>query len=219
VIRKVRQLLALKPNEISHSTSSSVVFGVRRSFEELEKCRPGTIFSLLGQGTTTTNSEGSHTWLFPSKVSTPIFGSVLGLDGFRTCKMMYQKQEIRVPIDREGSVAQAAVRGFSRLVTPSYSFTLIRTGDFHFDVAPSPDETCEQVFVKSKNGKLISLHVPLKKALLRFIKVLIGEREALSFAQQRFIVADKHIGDEADDDLPLTQCNIKAASTMHLIVK
>jgi len=215
-VTKAKSILGIQmPASVSSNSSVPHSGGVRRAFEELEKCRPGVIFSQLGFG------MQSGRWLFPeTRQASPVFGVLLGLDGFMTCKMMYQKQVLHVPIEREGSVAQAALRGFSRLVTSNYAFTLIRTGDFVFEVAPSPDEASEQIFIKTprNGGRTLCVSVPAKKALVRFLKVLVREHEGLSLSQQRFRIGDNQFGAEVDDDLPLIQCGVKASSTLQLIV-
>jgi hypothetical protein len=227
LLTRVRQYLDL--NSLKIFTNPA---GMRRAFAELEKSRPGTIFGLLGHFQSDSSSSTFRgAWLFPSKVSSPIFGAVLGVDGFRTFKMTYRKQTMFVPIapERDGSVTDAAIQGFSRLVSPSFGFSLIRTGDCQFEVAASPDEECDQIFVKTVNGRIISLSVPVDKARIGFVKVLVCAYEGYLPHQQRFIISDnkQHVGgadtaanaEEDNDNVLLTDCQIKPFSTMHLVLR
>jgi hypothetical protein len=214
VLQKARKLLNLTSLSSSQLKASHNTKALQRSFSELERYRPGVIFGKLGQ-------SNSPQWLFPAtKTYPPIFGSVLGLDGFRTCKMSYRKQQMWVPINCEGTISIAAAQGFSRLVSPNFSYALIRTGQLQFEVAPSPEETHEQYIIKTPTGKTHSLTVPgTEKTLLRFIKVLVNHLENIPISQQRFLAADKHyLGEEQDDDRTLFQLSLKPYAKLSLVI-
>ena len=208
IINKVCQIFEVNAISIQETPHP---LALRRAFMELEKTRPGVIFDLLGNELTDSN------WLFPHKLQTAIFGSVLGIDGFSSAKVIYQKQIMIVPIDREGTINEAISRGFRKLVSSSYKFNLVHVGDFEFLVAPVPGETSEQIFVKTITGKTIALTVPVSKARLAFVKCLMSQHEGVSPRQMKFTNSSGVTLD--DDEIQLTQLNIKDFSVIHLALR
>jgi len=75
--------------------------------------------------------------------------------------------------------------------------------------------------------------VPVDKATLTMVKVLVGAREGLLPHQQRFVVSDAasvangqsttEMNGEEDggqqQDIYLPECNIKPYSTLHLVLR
>lgn len=201
--------LNLKNTDALTSIMSTNMAWLERTFSELERMRPGTIFRVLGQSIDPAN------WCFPTR-NVPIFGSLLGFDGFQACKISYMKQPMMVPISKEFEDPMgAAVAGFAKLVSSEFSFNLIRVGDMEYEVAPSPDETGEQIFITSITGKTFEVQIPIEKALISFVKCLIQDQCAIPVQKMQFFIM---AGSNLDSNtLTLAQMHVTPSSSLNLV--
>lgn len=211
-VSRIRSILGLKARQIGTNSN-----GISLAFLELERVKPGVIFDHLGRST---ESDGvlDARWLFPREIKYPIFGTLLGLFGFRSVKIQFLRQPMILTIEIDGSSLESMIsRGFSRLVSNSFRYALVKLDDGEYGIAPAPDEIIQQIFLQLRNGLAIALQVPLTKAKLGFVLALVyGDQNTLPRElKQVHLRADDNEPLQATEDTLLTTCGLGPFGVLH----
>ena len=122
-----------------------------------------------------------------------------------------------MPIECEGQLDQAVIKGIYKLVSSNFAFSLLHKGDCEYDIAGSPSESYAQIFIKLKSGRTVSSTVPIDKGNLGFVKALVCYNQNVLPHQHRFLLSKAQEGKAKDDSTSLRDCHVDAFSTLYVL--